>query len=99
MTDVRNLTADDCLAHLHDRFRIDTGDGQFVAAQLIEVQRRDAPGNGDRQGFALLFRGPADAPLSQRIYRLSAEGFGPLELFLVPVGTDAEGRLYEAVLS
>ena len=99
MTDLRNLTADDCLAHLHSWFQIDTGDGQPVAAQLIEVQRRDAPGDGDRQGFALLFRGPAEAPLPQRIYRLSAVGLGPLELFLVPVGADAEGRLYEAVFS
>ena len=49
--------------------------------------------------FALLFRGPADTPLPQRLYSIRHEELGDLVLFLVPVGIDEEGRYYEAIFN
>ena len=46
--------------------------------------------------FALLFRGPGDKPLPQRLYPLHHETLGELNIFLVPIGIDEKGRYYEA---
>jgi hypothetical protein len=52
---------------------------------------------GARSPFSLLFRGPREPLMPQRIYRLEHDGVGPLEIFLVPVGQDDAGTRYEAV--
>jgi hypothetical protein len=51
-----------------------------------------------REPFSLIFRGPMDSPLPQRMYDLHCLSLGTLErLFLVPIGADDTGRTYEAV--
>jgi hypothetical protein len=97
MTDLSTLSAETCRAHLNGPFHIDTG-GEPIAAELIEVKTHGG-GGGGRGGFTLLFRGPRQPVLPQRIYQVSGDGLGPLALFLVPVGTDAGGCLYEAVFN
>ena len=52
-----------------------------------------------QHGFALVFRGPHDPALGQGLYALQHEALGALSLFLVPVGMEADGRLYEAVFN
>lgn len=47
-------------------------------------------------GFRLEFRGPAEPILPQSIYGLR-HGNRAHEIFVVPVGRDASGTLYEAV--
>ncbi len=98
MTDLSTLTVAACRDYLNRSFRIDVGDGDSVSAELIEVQPR-AVAAGAREGFTLLFRGPRAPVLPQRIYELGADGLGPIALFLVPVGMDTDGCLYEAVFN
>ena len=51
-----------------------------------------------RVAFSLFFRGPVY--LEQRIYRLTHHAFAePLDLFLVPIGREADAFLYEAVFT
>ena len=52
-----------------------------------------------RTPFSLVFRGPAEPVLPQRIYRVEHEDLGALELFLVPIGRDAESVRYEAIFT
>jgi hypothetical protein len=52
-----------------------------------------------RQSFSLLFRAPAGTAAPQQIYQLNHAVLGDFGLFLVPVGPDAEGMLYEAVFN
>ena len=71
---------------------------------LIEVEVRKLPAAAgqpprSREPFSLLFRGPLDVVLPQRIYPLEHPDMGRFELFLVPIGPDAEGMRYEAVFS
>ena len=69
---------------------------------LIEaVATGPAPGGAAarRQPFSLIFRGPRAPVLPQRIYRLEHEAMGPLEIFIVPIGPDAEGMRYQAVFT
>ena len=53
----------------------------------------------DRIPFSVVFRAPPGTPLPQRIYRLQHSELGTLDLFLVPIGPDADGMCYEAVFS
>jgi hypothetical protein len=46
--------------------------------------------------FTLLFKGPTVSPLPQRTYTLSADG-DSFQIFIVPVGKQADGYIYEAV--
>ena len=52
-----------------------------------------------RPPFSLVFLGKDPRVLPQRLYRLEHEELGTLTIFLVPVGKDAEGVLYQAVFN
>ena len=52
-----------------------------------------------RHPFSLLFRSPSQIALPQRLYRLNNAAMGALDVFLVPVGRDAAGVIYEAVFN
>lgn len=52
-----------------------------------------------RQPFGLVFRGPAEPLLPQRIYRLDHPEVGGHEIFLVPIGRKPEGVEYEAIFT
>lgn len=74
----------------------DTG----IEAELVDC--RSLPGEpeeGRRQPFSLLFRGPLEPALPQRIYEVRNQEIGPLEIFLVPIGPDKVGMQYEAVFT
>jgi hypothetical protein len=56
-------------------------------------------GRNDRTPFSLVFRGPLQPLLAQRIYRVEHDSMGTFELFLVPIGPDGVGMCYEAVFT
>lgn len=90
---------------LDEAFRIHPeGDDPFEV-KLIEVsplgQGSGAEPNaeGARAGFSIVFRGPTDRPLEQRIYPMAHDSLGSFDIFLVPIGPDREGLRYEAVFN
>lgn len=52
-----------------------------------------------REPFALIFRSSSPIVLPQRIYRLRNAALGALEIFLVPIGRDNRGAVYQAVFN
>src|SRR5215210_52918 len=88
------LTVDQFRERLHDRFRIESGDGSAFDVELVDVTEvpREA---GGRAPFSLVFRGGPSPPLEQRIYRVEIEKLGAIEIFLVPIAGDR----YEAVFT
>lgn len=75
-------------------------------ALSIDEIRQMGSGAGVRDGgaFSIVFRGPQAPFIEQGTYRLEigaggAENRDELDLFLVPVGQDTDGRLYEAVFT
>ncbi len=50
-------------------------------------------------GFSLFLRGPATPSLGQGVYALTHPRHGELELFLTPIGRDADGLRYEIVFN
>lgn len=86
---------------LHETFLVTYEGGEPLLMELVAVEKRgffDAAVHR-RQAFSLLFRGPSDPVLSQRMYSLSGKSVGELVVFLVPVGQASGGILYEAVFT
>lgn len=67
--------------------------------ELEEAAAVGSPAPGGRAPFRLVFRGPVDPVLPQRIYRLEHPSTGALEIFLVPIGRDEAGTRYEAIFA
>jgi hypothetical protein len=99
---LERLTVDTFRPAVGDAFALDAGDAGRVELELLEarLQHPDHPATdeaGARAPFTLLFRGPAEPVLPQRIYAIDHESIGPLEIFIVPVARDHGGTTYEAV--
>lgn len=92
------LTAAAFVANLHTTFRVFSDESNAVELDLIEVTER--PVSPRQMQFSILFRGPADTLLPQRIYRVEHERMGAVgDLFLVPVSRERDGYRYEAVFT
>ena len=81
----------------HQEFELSLGESA-ITLTLVEV----APlphGGGLRQPFSLLFRGASPIVLPQKLYPLSNATLGKLSIFLVPIGRDGAGVLYQAVFN
>ena len=52
-----------------------------------------------RQPFSLFFAGPKTFLLKQATYQVAHESLPPMDIFLVPVGQDAESYQYQAVFT
>ncbi len=79
-----------------ESFTLDAGQGPAVGLQLISVQGLSAAavraGKPVRESFSAIWCAPHNCRLPQRIYRLSHPKLEPLDIFLVPIGPDPEGR-------
>ncbi len=97
---IEKLTHEDFAKGLHEQFVIHHDEGT-IQAELIDCRKLASPGApaSQREPFAVIFRGPREPVLVQRIYRIEGPSLGPLEIFIVPVGPDAEGMRYEAIFS
>lgn len=98
------LTYDDFSGLVGDRFDATTTGGDAVGLELVEATQGNrtggrGPDGQERLQFSLVFRGPHASFLAQGTYVLSHRALGDLELFLVPIGADAEGLRYEAAFA
>jgi hypothetical protein len=95
---LEQLTMDSLAAQLNTKFRINVEPEKTDELELVEVQAHgDVPGQTER--FSALFRGDANRLLPQSTYRMEHEGFGSVEIFIVPIRRDGEGIYYEAVFN
>ena len=77
---------------------VDNDDSQSF--ELVEVSLVGSAPEGDqRQAFSLVFRGRNTDSPAQQLYQLEHSQLGQLEIFLVPIGSDQTGMLYEAVFT
>ena len=82
-----------------EAFHVDAGAAGRLA---LTLERAEASATGDgagREPFTLLFRGPTEPVLPQRTYGLEHPSLGRTEIFIVPIGSDADGVSYEAVFA
>ena len=102
------LTKDSFSPYIDQTFRLVLGPDAEVELELTEVTPLKSPHSGiddseqhiRREPFSILFRGPADVPLDQRMYRIEHAEMGLIDgLFITPVGADQRGRYYEAIFN
>jgi hypothetical protein len=82
--------------HLGESFRIHPDDASTLDLELVSATEL---GDGSGRPFSVVFRGPKDALLPQRTYRMEHDEIGAFDIFIVPIGPDDEGLLYEAVFN
>ena len=99
----RSLDLSDFEPHRGTVFEL-TGDGVPGAPLPLTLAETRTLVAGDgianrSQPFGLVFRGPVEPLLPQRIYRLAHPEVGSHEIFLVPIARKAQGLEYEAIFT
>lgn len=79
-----------------ENFTVGGEGGAKVDLLLVEATPQDAGPHAPRPPFSLLFQGPADPFLPQATYRFEHGSLGEMEIFIVPLGRDEHGTVYEA---
>lgn len=95
---------------LNTKFRIQLDPATRVELELTEAKPEKGQGQGQGQAaspgsgpstsfesFSLVFNGPGDRLLPQRIYPFEHDAIGRFDLFIVPVGQSAGCFQYQAV--
>ncbi|MGH9722462.1 MAG: DUF6916 family protein [Bryobacteraceae bacterium] len=102
---LEDLTHEHFSHRLNEKFRV-SGETPALELELIEVTLLATGAQVPRAPFSLIFRGPRERHLPQRIYILGEQAptsteMTPLEIFLVPIGPDSErtGLLYQAIFT
>lgn len=101
---LEQLSFDSFQPLLQTRFRVWVDEQDAVELELVQATpprllAATGPHLPACESFALVFRGPAQRVLPQRIYRFESERLGRFELFIVPIGRDREGTSYEATFN
>ena len=95
------LTESDFSPYLNESFRI-VAPAESLEARLVRVtplgpRPPAAAKPGKRAPFSIAFRTPRETRWPQGIYGVEHDSLGRLSIFLVPIGPDELGMLYEAV--
>jgi len=88
-------------ACLHECFGVTLIDNAVYPLELIEASALPRTyANATRTlPFQLKFRGPGPGYLPQQIHLLQNDRLGACELFLVPIGREGDGYLYQAIFN
>jgi hypothetical protein len=78
-------------------FKLTVDGATSIATTLTSATPHDA--TRVAAGFSLVFTGPSEPLLPQRIYRMLHDGLGEFDIFLVPIGRDDSSVRYEAVFN
>jgi hypothetical protein len=99
--DLRQLAHADFSDKVGHEFCIDQPGVPAIPLRLAEAETANARNvpNGMRSPFSLIFRASDPRVLPQRSYRLQHRTFGALDVFLVPIGKDAGGVIYQATFN
>ena len=82
--------------HLNTTFRVQLAPSHALELELLDVTDASAP---SQVRFSILFRGPQEPLLPQRIYPFEHDQLGAFDLFIVPIRRDKNGLYYEAVFN
>jgi len=100
------VTVSDFTRHSTATFRVRLNDNETLDLELIEARpigesRRPTRPGMREQAFSLIFRGPSDRLLPQRIYPIEHPEHGSLAIFLVPLGPEGDpgGLHYQAIFN
>lgn len=86
--------------HLHGSFTVGLGTStvEMTLVQASKGQPRDWEGLR-KEPFSLVFKCANPVILPQRTYPFQRPGFGTMDIFIVPVGRERDGIVYQAVFN
>jgi hypothetical protein len=85
---------------LNKTFEIQFEESKNLQAELIDVLEFSNNGQSNRVPFSITFRTQQkNEYYQQATYIISADKFGRIPIFLVPIGPDSIGMKYEAIFS
>ena len=96
---LETLTKEFWAKYQEENFKVDTGSADYLTMRLVTVSGFGRRIGSQREAFSLLFCGPLQPVLPQSIYRVSHPSINEQDIFLVPIGPQAEGMGYEAVFT
>jgi len=101
MAYLNTITIEDFESCLGQTFQVRPDNADGLELELIQVKSLGASASvaGTRQPFSVLFRGPLEPVLVQQMLRIENSTVGELLLFLVPIGPDESGMLYDATFN
>lgn len=87
-------------SHLHGNFTVGLGVStvEMTLVQAIKGKSRDWEGVR-KEPFSLVFKCANPVILPQRTYPFQRPGFGKMDIFIVPVGRERDGIVYQAVFN
>lgn len=107
---LETFTVETFRTHAQSKFTIEVAD-QAMELELADVNELGKepiplpPQESDKRAveripFSLIFHGPAQPCLPQRIYPFTHEKMGSFSMFIVPIGPNPDGNMqYEAVFN
>lgn len=95
---MEDLTVARFADRIGQHFRLTTDEAGMLDVELVECERLGGTVL-EREPFSLVFLGPREPVLPQRIYELTHNELGELEIFLVPIAQDADGTRYQAIFT
>jgi hypothetical protein len=97
---LEDLTVESFQPHIGTSFWLTSVDNRKIELRLTRAAKvmESQAARLKRNPFSIFFVAPVALP--QHIYRLTHDAFAePFEIFLVPIGKDANGFLHEAVFT
>ena len=96
-----DYTAENFSQHLNTKFTVKVEGAEPIELELVEIEIRKTQPDEEvgMERFSTFFSGPANFFLPQRTYDLVHPELGEMQLFLVPLGQDQRGIIYEAVFN
>jgi hypothetical protein len=85
--------------HVGSVFAMEVGEGDTAELVLVAAVPLGSGGGRRRAPFALTFQSREETVRPQRIYALDHPALDRMEVFLVPVGREGTGVLYEAIFN
>jgi hypothetical protein len=94
------LTLEHFAARLNETFAVDVDQGRtpFVLLEAAPLPHRNMQGIV-REPFSLVFHNASAVLFPQRIYQMMNPNIGEFGIFLVPIGRNQDGFLYQAVFN
>jgi hypothetical protein len=94
---IEKLTAATFSETLNTTFRLNLPETAVLELELIKVE--DLGSTAKQERFSVLFRGPLDRGVRQGSYSFENEKLGTFDLFIVPIGMQEDGVIYEAAFN
>lgn len=96
---LETLTKDIWEACLDGNFQVEIDDRNLLDLKLHSVSGFGQHPQSRREAYSLMFQGPMQPVLMQKIHRIRHQQMGQLDIFLVPLGPEGGVMRYEAIFA